>query len=196
MDGFSKNDYTQRRLRFDLLPLTHPMSVKSLRYLLAASLLFSPLAQRPAQAEPLGDKVAAIHADWIIGSWVDAPTAGLGLKISYEWRLDKHAIALKATMADRQSEGLIAVNPRNGDVGIMVVDNRGGGAMGKVTAEDGKIVLTVKYTDGDGNDGKVALVHEKKDDSKVLVTVYAVNDSGGLGEKKESLELVKQPATK
>ena len=50
--------------------------MKSLRLLLAASLFLSPIALRPTQAEPLGEKVSAIGADWIIGSWVDAPTAG------------------------------------------------------------------------------------------------------------------------
>ena len=170
--------------------------MKPLSFLLAATLFFSPIAHRQAGAESLGEKVGAIGADWIIGTWVDAPTAGLGFKVTYEWRLDKHAIALKAVAGDRQSEGLIAVNPRNGDVGIMVVDNRGGGAMGKVTAEDGKIILTVKYSDGEGNDGKVALVHEKKADSKVLVTIYSLNDSGGLGEKRDSIELTKQAPVK
>ena len=164
--------------------------MKKLLSLIAALALTTGISTR---AENLGDIVAAQGCEWIIGNWEDAATGGQVLKLTYEWRLNKHAIAMKAQTTETEAEGLIARNPKNGDVGYIAVDNRGGGAMGMVTRDDeGRVVIKATIQRPGRDPSRIGVVHEKKDASTIKVTVHEVSESGELGEIKESIELVRK----
>ena len=149
------------------------------------------LSSLPASAETLEEKLKGGGYEWLLGKWADKETNGQAMKISYELRLDGHAVAVKLETPERKAEGLIALNPKSGDVGYIAVDNKGGGAMGKVTVEDGKVVMKLSYTGGDGDGGKMGIVHEKKDSESLRLIVHAMDSEGALGETKQDLELVK-----
>ena len=44
----------------------------------------------------------------------------------------------------------------------------------------------------DGEQSRLGIVHEKKDDSTIKVTVYGLTESGELGEVKDTIELVRK----
>lgn len=144
-----------------------------------------------ARAESLGDIIAQQGLDWIIGAWSDKGTNGQGLKMSYEWRLDKHAIAVKVQTPERNVEGIIARNPKSGDVGYVAVDNQGGGALGKFSKEDDKIILKLSYQGSDGESGRIAIVHEKSEGEGIKITVHKLDESGNIGEAREQFVMAR-----
>jgi hypothetical protein len=137
------------------------------------------------RGESLGDLIAQHGVGWIIGNWADKATGGQGLKVSFEWRLDKHAVAVKVQTPARQAEGIIARNPKSGDVGYVAVDNQGGGALGKFSEEDGKVVLKLSYQAGDGESGRLAIVHEKVEGDSIKISIHKLDESGTVGEARE-----------
>ena len=149
------------------------------------------LSSLPASAETLEEKLKGGGYEWILGKWADKESNGQAMKISYELRLDGHAVAVKLETPERKAEGLIALNPKSGDAGYVAVDNKGGGAIGKVTVEDGKIVMKLSYTGADGDGGKMGIVHERKDADGIRLIVHAMDGEGVLGETKQDVELVK-----
>ncbi|MGI8604775.1 MAG: hypothetical protein ACR2OZ_17535 [Verrucomicrobiales bacterium] len=162
--------------------------MKRIFSLLAALALFDAPASLKG-AETLGQLVAAKGFEWMIGNWADKASDGQAIKLTYEWRLDKHAVAVKLESPERKSEGFMARNPKSGDVGYVAVDNRGGGALGKVTADEDKLVLKVNYQRSNGESGRLGVVHEKKDDDTMKVTLHKVEEDGALGEATEAIEL-------
>jgi hypothetical protein len=163
------------------------MPMKKLLSLAAALALTALISTR---AENLGELVAGKGVEWIIGNWEDTATGGQTLKLTYEWRLDKNAIAMKVQTPDMEVEGLIARNPKNGDVGYVAVDNRGGGAIGKITRDDeGRVVMMANIQRANGDSSRMGIVHEKKDASTIKVSVHSVGESGELGELRDTVEL-------
>jgi len=150
-------------------------------------------------ANSLKSDAAAAGLDWIIGSWGDKASNGAAVRLTYEWRLDGHAVGVKLNTPDRNSEGLIARNAKTQEVGYISVDNQGGGAVGKVEPDAGNIVIKVSYSDGGSNEGKMAITHEQRGADTMKVTVSSMSDSGDILETKMEIELVKlkdSPAAK
>ncbi len=127
----------------------------------------------------------------MLGSWGDRDSKGGLVKITFDLRLDGHAVAVKITAPDRNAEGIIAQNAKTDEIGYVVVDNRGGGAIGKVAPEDGAVVMRLNYQSGDGDEGKMAVVHEKVDADTLKLTIRELDSSGSLGETKQEIELVR-----
>jgi hypothetical protein len=127
----------------------------------------------------------------IIGNWGDRATNGVTIKVTYEWRLDGHAVGIKITSPERNVEGLIARKPNTNDVGYIAIDNQGGGAVGKVVHKDHKIIVKLSYTDSEGEEGKLALTHEKTDASSMKLVLSNLSDSGEILDTKREIELVR-----
>lgn len=145
----------------------------------------------PLRADTLKADAAAAGLDWIIGTWGDKATNGAAVRLTYEWRLDGHAVGVKLTAPDRNSEGLIARNAKTREIGYVSVDNQGGGAIGKVEPDAGNIVIKVAYSDGSSAEGKMAITHEQRGADTMKVIVSQLSDSGEVLETKMEIELVK-----
>ncbi|MFN0126381.1 MAG: hypothetical protein ACKV19_06825 [Verrucomicrobiales bacterium] len=157
--------------------------------LAALALLLAPAS--PLPADTLKADAQAAGLDWIIGTWGDKATNGSAVKLTYEWRLDGHVVGVKLSTPDRNAEGLIARNAKTQEIGYVSVDNQGGGAIGKVEADAGNIVIKVAYTGGGSEEGKMAVTHEQRGANTMKLVVSSLSDSGEILETKLEIELVK-----
>lgn len=123
-------------------------------------------------AETLQDKLDAAGWGGIIGTWVDADSGGSGIKISYQWKIDKHVIEVTSTMRERQSVALMGVNGKTGDVFHMGADDQGTSSLGKWEVEDnGDAVLGIQYTTADGTEGTLNIRFHKEGKDAVTMTI-------------------------
>ncbi len=136
------------------------------------------LAAAPLQASPLSEVAEQAGVTWLIGNWA---TADGGVKMSFEWRLDKHTIATKMTLPDREAEGTIALKPATTVAGMISVDSKGAVSMGQWSEYEGQPLLksTIKSDQGEM---KLATRYIKQSDNTFQVKVYRQNASGELGE--------------
>jgi hypothetical protein len=164
--------------------------MKMIRSLMAASLL-TGTALLDTSADSLREHATAAGLDWIIGNWADKETNGATFKLAYEWRLDGHAVAIKISAPDREAEGMIARNAKTNEVGYIVIDNHGGGALGKVERKEGTLVVKLSYSNSQGEEKKRALTHTKTDTNTMKFVLSELSDSGEIGNTKEEFELVR-----
>ncbi len=160
-----------------------------------ASLCTLIIAATPLRSDTLKADATAAGLDWIIGTWGDKASNGAAVRLTYEWRLDGHAVGMKLTAPDRNAEGLIARNAKTQEIGYVSVDNQGGGAIGKVEPDAGNIVIKVAYTDGGTKEGKMAVTHEQRSGDTMKLTVSSLSDSGEVLETRMEIELVKMKET-
>jgi hypothetical protein len=73
----------------------------------------------------------------------------------------------------------------------VAVDNQGGGALGKFSKEDGKIILKLSYQGSDGESGRIAIVHEKSEGEGIKITVHKLDESGNIGEAREQFVMAR-----
>ena len=148
-------------------------------------------AATPLRSDTLKADAIAAGLDWIIGTWGDKASNGAAVRLTYEWRLDGHAVGVKLSAPDRNAEGLIARNAKTQEIGYVSVDNQGGGAIGKVEPDAGNIVIKVAYSDGGSEEGKMAVTHEQRSGDTMKLTVSSLSDTGEILETKMEIELVK-----
>lgn len=154
--------------------------------LFTAALLSISVLQN--NASPLSDLMEQHEVSWMIGSW----SAGDGrVKVSYEWRVDKNAIAVKFEAGDRSAEGMIALKPGTEQAHYMAVDNKGGISKGEWVESNGNPALKVTRSGADG-EAKTIAEHIKVDDKTMKVRVHKQDDSGNPGELMMELEFKKQ----
>ena len=163
--------------------------MKILKSLLAAALITALVSS--TNAGTLGDLAVKHSMEWIIGSWVDKETNGSIVKLEYEWRLDKNAIAVKSHTPESDSEGLIALRPGTDGVGQIVVDSKGGAAMGQWIEHESHPTLKLKHTSASGEEKQMAIGFEKIDEETLKIHAYKVDASGEIGEGKELIQLVR-----
>ena len=166
--------------------------------LLAAALIVTlnlVLTPSSLQADSLKADAAAAGLDWIIGQWGDKATNGAAVKLSYQWRLDGHAVSVTLAAPDRKSEGMIARNAKTQKIGYISVDNQGGGASGTVEPDAGNIVFKVTYSDGGTGEGKMAITHEQRGAETMKLIISDLSESGEVLGTKMELELVKMKET-
>ncbi len=162
--------------------------MKLIKVILAAVLLTA--FNFSASAGALGDLAAKHGLEWIIGSWVDKDTNGSVVKLEYEWRLDKNAIAVKSHSPENDSEGIIALRPGTEEVGEIVVDSKGGAGMGKWLEHDGRATLKLKYKSAVGEEKELAIGIEKIDQNTIQIYIHKV-EGGEIGEGKALIQLVR-----
>lgn len=146
-------------------------------------LSFLAAVSLPLSAGSLQEDARAAGCDWLIGSWGDQATQGATLKISYEWRLDGHMVAVKLATADREAEGIISRPSGSEEIHYFAVDNKGGDATGRVNVDDGRVIISTEFTDAANNRGRATFIHEKSDAKTVKVAVQLGDIAGNpLGE--------------
>jgi hypothetical protein len=159
--------------------------------LAAAVLIFTSLGSL-SPAQTLGEIVTKTGTEWIIGKWGDPETKGQVLALTLEWRLERHAIATTAKLADRTSEGMIGVKPGTSEVFQVSLDNHGVAAKGKWGAFDGQPMMRVEYSTPEGDEGKLAVVYRKKDANGLVITIHKLDESGApKAEIERSITLVR-----
>lgn len=161
--------------------------MKSLLTLVGAGLL-SAASLLPLRAESLSDLVSQAGLEWLIGRWEARSESGPSTTLAYEWRLEKNAVAVHFDSPDMASEGLIGRNPKSGDVGYVGINNRGGGAMGRLTAEDGRLRMDLKTVTGEGKEGRLAIIHEKVDEDTMKVILRRVGEDGQPGDVMDTVQ--------
>jgi hypothetical protein len=157
------------------------MFMKSTKtFLFALALAFSPAAVISTlhAADSLGALVEQHGLSWIIGKWEAKTENGDALKVEYEWCLDKHAIRVKFSMPDRETEGLIGLKPGTSEAMYVGLDSKGGGTMGKWVEFNDHPTLKVKHKSADDQENSMASEHVKVDDDTMKVILHKVDDAG------------------
>lgn len=139
-------------------------------------------------ASPLSDLVDQAGATWMLGQWASADGQ---VKVTYEWHLDQHAIAVKFTAAERSAEGMMALKPGSGEVHYVAVDNSGAVTTGRWIESNGNPTLQATRH-ADSGESKILVEHRKADDQTMKVTIHRQNDDGTPGEFLMEAELKRQ----
>jgi hypothetical protein len=163
-----------------------PLIMKKHILALLATLPFSALLI----ASPLSDSVEQHKLEWMLGTWTRE-----GVSISYQWKLDKHAIGVNFTMGERKGEGMIVMPPGDDTPKYLAVDNEGGVSEGKWGETNGNPTLTVSHTTADGTVSRMSVEHAKADDQTIKVTIRKLNEAGEAEGDPMEVEL-KREATK
>jgi hypothetical protein len=158
---------------------------------ICSALLFT-LTSVLSQATPLSDLVEKYEMTWLIAKWVDGDTKGQVASLGFEWRLDKHAIAVTMKSPDRNAEAMAAVKPGTDKVVQMGIDNQGNAAKGEWTLHEGKPLLKATYSTPDGDEGTMGVMIEKKSDTLLVAHIVKLDeDDRPTGDPKFSMTLVK-----
>ncbi len=153
--------------------------------LLALSFLFAcPDWHGSLVASPLSDSLEESGVTWMIGSWATADGA---VKVTYEWRLDRHAIGVKFSGGGRDAEGMIVLKPGSKQAMYVAADSNGGVSKGAWSEYQGHPLLKTTYSTAD-KELKTATEHIKVSADTMAVKLYKQNDSGEPGEVMLELE--------
>ncbi|MBP7948514.1 MAG: hypothetical protein KA004_02580 [Verrucomicrobiales bacterium] len=139
--------------------------------LLSAALLASPFA---TTASPLSDLAAQFGVEWMLGTWTDA--SGEAIVLTYEWRLEKNAIALKLKAPDNEAEGMTVLQPGTDQIHYVSVDSKGGIAKGNWFEHAGNPALRVTYVNPEGESKTMVVEHVKVDADTMKVKLYNGED--------------------
>ena len=148
-----------------------------------------------AIASPLEDILREKNLESFIATWGDKATNGATVKVSYEWKLDRNAIAVKVETNERRVEGMIFIDPKTHSISHLSMDTNGGMTAGVWTIEEDRVVLKFTYTDRSGETKKGAIAHEKVDADSLRVKMHKVGDSGEIeSNNQDGFELVRLKA--
>lgn len=115
---------------------------------------------------------------WIINEWQAWDENGNPLELSYSWDLDNRVAMSHLKSSWIEAKGISALVPFSDEVQYVGFDNRGGRSEGAWSLENGKLVLTVKWTNSQGETGKVAYVHSHPEPDRMTVKVHQLDDWG------------------
>jgi hypothetical protein len=155
----------------------NPTTSPFLAAVLAALLLATPSASRAADS--LGAKMREARADRILGTWVDEDTGGEVVRVTYAWRIADHALAISFKSPHRESEALVGIDPKSGDVAHVAIDSEGGAAIGKWTGEGESAILELKRTAPDGSESTVRISQRFEGDDRLVVEMSSASGEGG-----------------
>ena len=156
--------------------------------LLSLFATFALFSLAPARAQNLGELLEEVELGAIIGTWVDEDTKGEAVTVTYSWRIENHALALSVKSPNGNSEALIAVDPANGEILHLSVDDKGRMTKGKWSEEGGLAVLDIARVDADGETVELQITHKLVDNSDLVVGMTNA-DTGEGGE----FTLVRKP---
>ncbi len=143
----------------------------------------SAVALVPLRADTLGEILEDAKLSAIIGTWVDQESKGEKITMTYAWRIKDHALGLSVMTENRTSEALIGVNPKTGEVVHTSVDSKGGAGIGTWKEKDGVATLTLLVSNAEGEEIKLKITQQLRDDNKQLVVGMknAETEEGGEG---------------
>lgn len=146
---------------------------------LAALCLF--LATPALSQQSLGDLVAEGGFDWIIGKWAATTDDGQSIQLTYQWQLEKHAIAGYFKMGSYETRNIIYYMPSEDKVVQVGVDNQGGSSKAVWEPSGDKAVCKTEGLAADGQVNKMGVVYSKIDAKTMKVEVCEMDSSGQLG---------------
>ena len=155
--------------------------------LLATATLAALLSS--AFASPLSDLMEKHGLTWMVGKW---QTSGGNVSLSYDWRVDKNALAVAFSAGERESEGLIALKPGSTEAKYMAVDSQGGVIHGAWSEHNGNPLLKTTTMTTDGETRTMAIEHIKVDADTMKVVVYKTDSSGTIGDQLMEAEFIRQ----
>jgi len=125
-------------------------------------------------ASPLSDAAAEEGVDWMLGTWTDP--SGEAIVLTYEWKLEKNAVAMKLKSPDSEAEGMSVLKPGTKEVHYFSVDSRGGVAKGKWFEHGGNPALRLTYINPEGEEKSMVVEHIKVDADTMKVKLYKGED--------------------
>ena len=135
----------------------------------AAQELSNMEAQPGQTARTLADVLRKEEFNQLIGSWVDADTAGDNYQASFLWKIEDRVLAMTSQEPDKQMTGLVTLNAKNGGIGVLTADSQGSTSLGKWTFADGALVHELAYTSGDGSEGVLSVHYRLREAGKRLL---------------------------
>ena len=145
---------------------------------LAALCLF--LAGPALSQQSLGDLVTEGGYDWIIGKWTATTDDGQAIELTYQWQLEKHAIAGYFKMGIYESRNLIYYVASQDKVVQVGVDNQGGSSKAVWEPSGEKAVCKSEDVRADGQVNKMGLVYSNVDAKTMKVEVFEIEGGGEL----------------
>jgi hypothetical protein len=115
-----------------------------------------------------------VLAEWMIGKWATEDGA---VATTYEWRLDKNAVAVTLRIGSQSAEGMFARKPGGDDVIYGAVDNEGGMSTGKLIDYNGNPTLVVTHVSAEGRESRVALQHIRNGET-MTVKMHGLGPDG------------------
>ena len=155
-----------------------PMKNSTSLALVLCSIFFcTALASR---AETLGEMLESAELGALVGTWVDEDSNGEAISLTYTWRIENHVLSLSVKLPDNNSEAMIAVDPKSGEVMHVTANEKGGMGMGKWADENGVATLTLTTVDADKEETTVKITHQIVDNKQLVVGLRNVEtDEGG-----------------
>jgi len=139
------------------------------------------LAAPALSQQSLGDLVTEGGFDWIIGKWAATTDDGQDIQLTYQWQLEKHAIAGYFKMGSYETRNIIYYVPSEDKVVQVGVDNQGGSSKAVWEPSGAKAVCKTEGLAADGQVNKMGVVYSKIDAKTMEVEVCEIDSSGQLG---------------
>lgn len=138
---------------------------------------------RATGQQSLRDLAKSYGCDWLVGRWTVTTDEGVTLSLVYKWELDGHLMTSEFRMGEYAARGMIFyVQGEEKAVGVNV-DNRGGRSKVTWEAQDDKLVSKSEHVDAEGNTRKSAAVYSNIDAKTMKISIYGLNEDGGLSEE-------------
>ena len=154
-----------------------------MKFSIRLSLILLPMllcAAFSARAETLGEILESAELGALIGTWVDQDSNGEAISLTYTWRIENHVLSLSVKRPSNNSEAMIAVDPRTGEVVHVTANEKGGMGRGKWAEEDGVATLTLTTVNADKEEMTVKITHQIVDNKQLVVGLRNVEtDEGG-----------------
>ena len=140
------------------------------------------LAAPALSQQSLGDLVTEGGFDWIIGKWAATTDEGQSIQLTYQWQLEKHAIAGHLKMGPYETRNIIYYKPSEDKVVQVGVDNRGGSSTAVWEPSGDKAVCKTEGISADGEVNKMGVIYSKVDAKTMEVDVREIDSSGQLSD--------------
>jgi hypothetical protein len=158
--------------------IARPMKTSTRLALILSSLLLCVTVS--ARAENLGEILERAELGALAGTWVDEDSNGEAISLTYTWRIENYVLALSVKRPNNNSEAMIAVDPKTGEVVHVTANEKGGMGRGKWAEENGVATLTLKFANLGKEEMTLKITHRIVDNKQLVVGLKNVEtDEGG-----------------
>ena len=132
------------------------------------------------RAENLGEILERAELGALVGTWVDEDSNGEAISLTYAWRIENYVLALSVKRPNNNSEAMIAVDPKTGEVVHVTANEKGGMGRGKWVEENGVATLNLKVANAEKEEMAFKITHRIVDNKQLVVGLKNVEaDEGG-----------------
>jgi len=132
------------------------------------------------RAENLGEILERAELGALVGTWVDEDSNGEAISLTYAWRIENYVLALSVKRPNNNSEAMIAVDPKTGEVVHVTANEKGGMGRGKWVEENGVATLILKVANAEKEEMALKITHRIVDNKQLVVGIKNVEtDEGG-----------------